>query len=49
MLNWTHRWFTPGRRFKASELASAFASIFADGMSRRDSPSVNSDDDKITE
>jgi AcrR family transcriptional regulator len=45
MLNWTHRWFVPGRRFKASELARAFASIFADGMSRHDSPSTNSDVD----
>ena len=48
MLNWTHRWYVPGRRFKASELARAFASIFADGMGRRDSLSVNLDDDNMT-
>lgn len=37
MLNWTHRWFAPGKRFKAAELATAFASIFNEGMTRRDS------------
>lgn len=35
MLNWTHRWFTPGKRFKAAELAEAFSSIFTNGMSQR--------------
>lgn len=35
MLNWTHRWFTPGKRFKAAELAETFASIFTSGMARR--------------
>jgi AcrR family transcriptional regulator len=35
MLNWTHRWFTPGKRLKAAELAEVFASIFGEGMRRR--------------
>jgi AcrR family transcriptional regulator len=35
MLNWTHRWFTPGKRFKVEELADAFASIFNLGMAQR--------------
>ncbi|MGH3249578.1 MAG: TetR/AcrR family transcriptional regulator [Trebonia sp.] len=34
MLNWTHRWFTPGKRFKAAELAATFISIFTNGMAR---------------
>ena len=32
MLNWTHRWFVPGRGMSGQEVAEAFWSIFADGM-----------------
>lgn len=35
MLNWTHRWFEPGKRLPAAELADAFASIFSEGMKAR--------------
>ncbi|MCW2672447.1 MAG: transcriptional regulator, TetR family [Frankiales bacterium] len=34
MMNWTHRWFEPGKRLRAAEIASAFSSIFGDGMRR---------------
>jgi AcrR family transcriptional regulator len=33
MLNWTHRWFTPGGPMTGLEVAEAFWSIFMDGMS----------------
>jgi AcrR family transcriptional regulator len=32
MMNWTHRWFEPGKRLKAADLATSFASIFGEGM-----------------
>jgi TetR/AcrR family transcriptional regulator, cholesterol catabolism regulator len=32
MLNWTHRWFTPGGGMTGREVAEAFWSIFIDGM-----------------
>jgi AcrR family transcriptional regulator len=32
MLNWTHRWFTPGGPMTGREVAEAFWSIFLDGM-----------------
>lgn len=32
MLNWTHRWFQPGKGMSGKEVAEAFWSIFADGM-----------------
>ena len=31
MLNWTHRWFKPGKR-SANEIAAAFCEIFFNGM-----------------
>lgn len=34
MMNWTHRWFVPGKKLKANELATAFSSIFTNGMTR---------------
>lgn len=34
MLNWTHRWFVPGRGMTGREVAEAFWSIFTDGMVR---------------
>jgi AcrR family transcriptional regulator len=34
MMNWTHRWFEPGKKLSASDLATSFASIFADGMKK---------------
>jgi TetR/AcrR family transcriptional regulator, cholesterol catabolism regulator len=33
MVNWTHRWFKPGRGLSAAEVAAAFSDIFLDGMS----------------
>jgi TetR/AcrR family transcriptional regulator, cholesterol catabolism regulator len=35
MLNWTHRWFKPGRQVGAGEMADAFCMIFFDGMMKR--------------
>jgi len=32
MLNWTHRWFVPGRGMSGREIAEAFWSIFTNGM-----------------
>lgn len=32
MLNWTHRWFQPGKGMSGKEVAEAFWSIFIDGM-----------------
>ncbi|WP_199435272.1 TetR/AcrR family transcriptional regulator [Qaidamihabitans albus] len=36
MLNWTHRWYKPGRSTSARDVAAAFSSIFFDGMTVRD-------------
>lgn len=33
MLNWSHRWFTPGGPMTGVQIAEAFWSIFIDGMS----------------
>lgn len=35
MLNWTHRWFTPGGAMTGLQVAEAFWSIFIDGMANR--------------
>lgn len=35
MLNWTHRWFKPGRGADAFQIADAFASIFLEGAQKR--------------
>lgn len=32
MLNWTHRWFEPGKPWSSAEIAESFASIFSRGM-----------------
>jgi hypothetical protein len=32
MINWTHRWFKPGKRLSAAQLADSFWSIFREGM-----------------
>jgi hypothetical protein len=32
MLNWTHRWFTPGGSMTGQQVAEAFWSIFIGGM-----------------
>ena len=32
MLNWTHRWYTPGGKHTAKEVSGAFAAIYFDGM-----------------
>lgn len=32
MLNWTHRWFQPGKGMSGKEVAEAFWSIFINGM-----------------
>jgi AcrR family transcriptional regulator len=34
MLNWTHRWFVPGRGMSGKQIAEAFWSIFSNGMSK---------------
>lgn len=34
MLNWTHRWFVPGRGMTGQEVAEAFWTIFTSGMSK---------------
>jgi AcrR family transcriptional regulator len=34
MLNWTHRWFVPGRGLSGRDVAEAFWSIFSHGMER---------------
>lgn len=31
MLNWTYRWFKPGRPYHAQEVADAFTTLFLDG------------------
>lgn len=31
MMNWTHRWFTPGGQWMAQDLANAFLAVFFDG------------------
>ncbi|MFW2829438.1 TetR/AcrR family transcriptional regulator [Sphingomonas sp. ID0503] len=36
MLNWTHRWFTPGGPMTGLEVAEAFWSIFIDGMGSKE-------------
>jgi AcrR family transcriptional regulator len=45
MLNWTHRWFKPGPRLSAVEMADAFWAIFVEGMAPRtaaEAPSAGS-------
>jgi AcrR family transcriptional regulator len=32
MVNWTHRWFKPGKKLSASELTDSFWTIFFEGM-----------------
>ena len=34
MLNWTHRWFVPGRGMTGQQIAEAFWSIFYNGMTK---------------
>jgi AcrR family transcriptional regulator len=34
ILNWTHRWFKPGGRWKTEELADSFARIFFNGIEK---------------
>jgi AcrR family transcriptional regulator len=34
MLNWTHRWFKPGGKWKPEELADAFSKILFQGIDR---------------
>jgi AcrR family transcriptional regulator len=35
MLNWTHRWFRPNRKYSAKDVATAFAAISIDGLAAR--------------
>lgn len=35
MINWTHRWFKPGKKLPAAELADSFCEIFFAGMRKR--------------
>jgi AcrR family transcriptional regulator len=32
MVNWTHRWFKPGKKLSASEIVDSFWTIFVEGM-----------------
>jgi hypothetical protein len=32
MVNWTHRWFKPGKKLNARDLTDSFWTIFIDGM-----------------
>lgn len=34
MVNWTHRWFKPGRKGSSKEIAGAFCRIFFEGMQK---------------
>jgi AcrR family transcriptional regulator len=33
MMNWTHRWFVPGRRYDAQQLADVFLAVLFEGIS----------------
>lgn len=33
MMNWTHRWFVPGRKYDAQQLADVFLAVFFEGTS----------------
>jgi AcrR family transcriptional regulator len=35
MLNWTHRWYVPGRKYSADDLARTFLAVFFDGIDKR--------------
>ena len=35
MLNWTSRWYQPGRRHSSDEVARSFASVLLDGLSQK--------------
>lgn len=35
-VNWTHRWFVPGKRLSGAEIGSTFASLFLDGLSNHE-------------
>ena len=34
MVNWTHRWFKPGKKTSAADVTDAFWTIFFDGMKK---------------
>lgn len=38
MLNWTHRWYEPGQKYGAGEVAKSFMTIFLDGMRTQPPP-----------
>jgi AcrR family transcriptional regulator len=44
MLNWTHRWFVPGRSMTGKDVAEAFWSIFIGGMLPGAQSPVGTDD-----
>jgi AcrR family transcriptional regulator len=35
MLNWTHRWYVPGRKYSADDLADTFLAVLFDGIDQR--------------
>jgi AcrR family transcriptional regulator len=35
MLNWTHRWYRPGRQITSAEMAKGFSAIFFEGLVKR--------------
>lgn len=36
MVNWTHRWYRPGGRYDASQIADVFAAVAIEGIARSD-------------
>ena len=34
MCNWSHRWFEPNRKYRAAEIARAFADMVIDGLAK---------------
>jgi TetR/AcrR family transcriptional regulator, cholesterol catabolism regulator len=32
MCNWSHRWFEPNKKYRATDIASAFAEMVIDGL-----------------
>jgi AcrR family transcriptional regulator len=35
MVNWTHRWFKPGGKFRAAKIAEAYGAILNEGLKQR--------------
>lgn len=46
-LNWTHRWFVPGRGMTGQQIAEAFWSIFTNGMTKATSDGARTSNDAM--